>query len=215
MQVSPRAPPPPRIARKARARSFPIGAAREREVRRAMDEEVVPVLHVEDAVRAIAWYERLGGLARSGSISSSPGSLVRLRGPCQRPAVPVRPRGRRSARTPLIHLYVTDIDAVSEEFGGFPSMRQGSPAGVRPGGPGQHRVAVSRPGAPDHERRLARPLAADAGARREPDRAVARDEEQTSGATPRHLRRSREAALGRRARSPRVATGCRISETVY
>jgi catechol 2,3-dioxygenase-like lactoylglutathione lyase family enzyme len=25
-----------------------------------MDEEVVPVLHVDDAARAVAWYERLG-----------------------------------------------------------------------------------------------------------------------------------------------------------
>jgi hypothetical protein len=62
----------------------------------AVDEEVVPVLYVEDAARAVAWYGRLGFV-----------------------------KAWEQADT-LIHLYIRDIDAVSEEFG-VPSMKKGSP----------------------------------------------------------------------------------------
>jgi len=81
-----------------------------------VDEEVVPVLYVEDAGRAVAWYERLGfqkewehqfeqgfpwfvSVARGG---------VRL----------YLSEHKGDARPDtLIHLYVNDVDAVAEEFG--------------------------------------------------------------------------------------------------
>ena len=76
----------------------------------------MPVLHVEDADRAVVWYERLGfrkewahqfepGFPRSVSIARG---NVRL--------YLSEHRGDARPNT-LIHLYVKDIDAVSEEFG--------------------------------------------------------------------------------------------------
>lgn len=82
----------------------------------AVDEEVVPVLHVEDASRAVAWYERLGfveewvhqfepGFPRFVSVARG---HVRL----------YLSEHEGDARPDtLIHLYVKDIDAVAEEFG--------------------------------------------------------------------------------------------------
>jgi catechol 2,3-dioxygenase-like lactoylglutathione lyase family enzyme len=81
-----------------------------------MDEEVVPVLYVEDAGRAVAWYERLGfqkewehqfepGFPRFVSVARG---QVRL----------YLSEHEGDARPDtLIHLYVKDIDAVSDEFG--------------------------------------------------------------------------------------------------
>jgi catechol 2,3-dioxygenase-like lactoylglutathione lyase family enzyme len=81
-----------------------------------MDEEVVPVLHVEDADRAVAWYERLGFL-KEWAHQFEPGfpwfvsvarGNVRL--------YLSEHKGDARPNT-LIHLYVKDIDAVSQEFG--------------------------------------------------------------------------------------------------
>ncbi len=81
-----------------------------------MDEEVVPVLHVGDAARAVSWYERLGfvkewehqfepGFPRFVSIARG---NVRL----------YLSEHKGDARPDtLIHLYINDIDAVSHEFG--------------------------------------------------------------------------------------------------
>jgi len=81
-----------------------------------VDEEVVPVLYVEDADRAVAWYERL--LFRKEwehqfedgfpwFVSVARGN-VRL--------YLSEHKGDARPNT-LIHLYVNDIDAVSHEFG--------------------------------------------------------------------------------------------------
>lgn len=81
-----------------------------------MAEEVVPVLRVADAARAVAWYERLGfhkewehqfeagfpyfvSIARGG---------VRLY---------LSEHLGDAPPNSLIHLYVDDIDTVSQEFG--------------------------------------------------------------------------------------------------
>lgn len=81
-----------------------------------MNEEVVPVLYVEDAGRAVAWYERLD-FAKEWEHQFEPGfpwfvsvarGSVRL--------YLSEHKGDARADT-LIHLYVTNIDAVSEEFG--------------------------------------------------------------------------------------------------
>ena len=81
-----------------------------------MDEEVVPVLRVEDVDRAIAWYRRLG-FAKEWEHQFEPGfpwfvSVVRgqIRLYLSEHAGDARP-------DTLIHLYVNDIDAVSAEFG--------------------------------------------------------------------------------------------------
>jgi catechol 2,3-dioxygenase-like lactoylglutathione lyase family enzyme len=81
-----------------------------------MDEEVVPVLRVEDAARAVAWYERLG-FVKQWEHQFEPGfpyfvSVARgnIRLFLSEHAGDARP-------DTLIHLFVKDIDAVSDEFG--------------------------------------------------------------------------------------------------
>ena len=76
----------------------------------------MPVLSVEDVVRAIAWYRRLG-FAKEWEHQFEPGfpwfvSVVRgqIRLYLSEHAGDARP-------DTLIHLYVNDIDAVSAEFG--------------------------------------------------------------------------------------------------
>jgi hypothetical protein len=81
-----------------------------------VDEEVVPVLYVEDAGRSVVWYARLGfckewehqfGSGLPWFVSVARGN-VRL--------YLSEHKGDARPNT-LIHLYVTDIDAVSNEFG--------------------------------------------------------------------------------------------------
>jgi catechol 2,3-dioxygenase-like lactoylglutathione lyase family enzyme len=81
-----------------------------------VDEEVVPVLYVEDAGRAVAWYERLRFHKEwehqfepdfPWFVSVARGN-VRL--------YLSEHKGDARPNT-LIHLYVNDIDAVSQEFG--------------------------------------------------------------------------------------------------
>ena len=81
-----------------------------------MDEEVVPVLRVEDAGRAVVWYERLG-FRKEWEHQFEPGfpwfvsvarGNVRL--------YLSEHKGDARPNT-LIHLYVTDIDTVAQEFG--------------------------------------------------------------------------------------------------
>ncbi len=80
-----------------------------------MDEEVVPVLRVEDAARAVAWYGRLG-FVKEWEHQFEPGfpwfvSVARgnVRLYLSEHTGDARP-------DTLIHLYVRDIDTVSEEF---------------------------------------------------------------------------------------------------
>jgi catechol 2,3-dioxygenase-like lactoylglutathione lyase family enzyme len=81
-----------------------------------MDEEVVPVLYVEDAGRAVAWYARLG-FSKEWEHQFEPGFpwfLSLNRGPLR--LYLSEHKGDARPNT-LIHLYVNDIDAVSDEFG--------------------------------------------------------------------------------------------------
>ena len=80
-----------------------------------MDEEVVPVLDVEDADRAVSWYQRLGFSKEwehqfepdfPWFVSVARGN-VRL--------YLSEHKGDARPNT-LIHLYVNDIDAVAREF---------------------------------------------------------------------------------------------------
>jgi catechol 2,3-dioxygenase-like lactoylglutathione lyase family enzyme len=81
-----------------------------------VDDEVVPVLRVEDAARAVAWYERLG-FRKEWEHRFEPGfpwfvSVARGR-------VRLYLSEHTGDATPdtLIHLYVNDVDAVAQEFG--------------------------------------------------------------------------------------------------
>jgi catechol 2,3-dioxygenase-like lactoylglutathione lyase family enzyme len=82
-----------------------------------VEEQVVPVLlRVEDASRAVAWYERLG-FQKEWEHQFEPGL------PWFVSIAPGNARLYLSEHTgdarpdTLIHLYVNDIDAVSKEFG--------------------------------------------------------------------------------------------------
>src|SRR3954449_726596 len=81
-----------------------------------VNEEVVPVLYVEDAARAVAWYERLG-FAKAWEHQFEPGfpwfvSVTRGQ------ACLYLSEHKGDARpNTLIHLYVNDVDRVAEEFG--------------------------------------------------------------------------------------------------
>jgi catechol 2,3-dioxygenase-like lactoylglutathione lyase family enzyme len=81
-----------------------------------VEEEVVPVLYVEGADRAVAWYERLG-FSKEWEFQFEPGfpwfvSIARGR---MRLYLSEH-RGDARPNT-LIHLFVNDIDSVSQEFG--------------------------------------------------------------------------------------------------
>jgi len=80
-----------------------------------VEEQVVPVLRVDDASRAVAWYERLG-FRKEWEHQFEPGfpwfvSIARntMRLYLSEHTGDARP-------DTLIHLYVNDIDAVSKEF---------------------------------------------------------------------------------------------------
>ena len=81
-----------------------------------MDEEVVPVLRVDDARRAVEWYERLG-FQKEWEHQFEPGfpwfvSIAR-----GRVRLYLSEHTGDAPPSTLIHLYVNDIGAVSEEFG--------------------------------------------------------------------------------------------------
>ena len=81
-----------------------------------MDEEVVPVLRVEDATRAVEWYSRLG-FTKEWEHQFEPGFpwfVSVARGPVR---FYLSEHTGDAHPDTLIHLYVRDIDPVSEEFG--------------------------------------------------------------------------------------------------
>src|SRR3982751_6104345 len=102
-------------------RSAPIRRGQSRRPARVrvsamMDEEVVPVLYVEDAARAVAWYGRLG-FVKEWEHQFEPGFpwfVSVARGEAR--LYLSEHKGDARPNT-LIHLYVEDIDAVSKEFG--------------------------------------------------------------------------------------------------
>jgi catechol 2,3-dioxygenase-like lactoylglutathione lyase family enzyme len=81
-----------------------------------MEAEVVPVLHVEDAERAVAWYRRLG-FVKEWEHQFEPGFpwfVSVARGTARLYLSEHRGDARPDT---LLHVYVPDIDAVAEEFG--------------------------------------------------------------------------------------------------
>jgi catechol 2,3-dioxygenase-like lactoylglutathione lyase family enzyme len=87
-----------------------------------VDEEVIPVLYVEDAARAVSWYERLG-FRKEWEHQFEPGFPWFLS--VARGSVHLYFSEHKGDARPntLIHLYVNDIDVVSHEFG-IPSMKR-------------------------------------------------------------------------------------------
>jgi catechol 2,3-dioxygenase-like lactoylglutathione lyase family enzyme len=80
-----------------------------------MDEEVIPVLHVEDAARAVSWYARLG-FVKQWEHQFAPGfpwfvsvARGRIRLYLSEHTGDARPNT-------LVHLNIADIDAVASEF---------------------------------------------------------------------------------------------------
>jgi catechol 2,3-dioxygenase-like lactoylglutathione lyase family enzyme len=81
-----------------------------------VDEEVVPVLYAEDAARAVVWYERLG-FEKEWEHQFEPGFpwfVSVARGNIH--LYLSEHKGDARPNT-LIHLYIDDVDRVSEEFG--------------------------------------------------------------------------------------------------
>jgi len=81
-----------------------------------MDEEVVPVLRVEDATRAVAWYGRLG-FVKEWEHQFKPGFPWFVSVARGNVRVYLSEHEGDARPDTLLHLYVADIDAVAEEFG--------------------------------------------------------------------------------------------------
>ena len=82
---------------------------------RHIAEEVVPVVFVEDAARAVAWYERLG-FSKEWEHQFEPGFpwfVYVARGDVH---IYLSEHEGDARPNTLIHLYVDDIDRVSDEF---------------------------------------------------------------------------------------------------
>ena len=88
-----------------------------------MEEEVVPVLYVEDAERALAWYGRLG-FVKEWEHQFEPGFPLFVSVARGEVRLYLSEHEGDARPNTLIHLYVKDIDAVSEEFG-IPVDEQG------------------------------------------------------------------------------------------
>jgi catechol 2,3-dioxygenase-like lactoylglutathione lyase family enzyme len=81
-----------------------------------VDEEVVPVLYVEDAGRAVAWYERLR-FHKEWEHQFEPGFPWFVSVARDNVRLYLSEHKGDARPNTLIHLYVNDIDAVSQEFG--------------------------------------------------------------------------------------------------
>ncbi|GGU47162.1 glyoxalase superfamily protein [Streptomyces violascens] len=81
-----------------------------------MDEEVIPILRVEDAVATVDWYERLG-FTKQWEHHFEPGlpAFVEV---ARRPVRLFLSEHQGDARPDtLVYLRVSDVDAVAAEFG--------------------------------------------------------------------------------------------------
>ena len=81
-----------------------------------VDEEVVPVLYVEDAARAVEWYARLG-FAKEWEHQFEPGFPLFVSVARGQVRLYLSEHKGDARPNTLIHLYVNDIDRVAEEFG--------------------------------------------------------------------------------------------------
>jgi len=81
-----------------------------------VEEEVIPVLYVEDATRAVAWYERLG-FRKEWAHQFEPGFPLFVSVARGRVRLYLSEHKGDARPNTLIHLNLKDIDAVSAEFG--------------------------------------------------------------------------------------------------
>ncbi|MGZ4357682.1 MAG: glyoxalase superfamily protein [Gaiellaceae bacterium] len=81
-----------------------------------MDEEVIPVLYVEDAARAVAWYRRLE-FEKQWEHRFEPGFPLFVSVARGNVRLYLSEHKGDARPNTLIHLNVKDIDAVSREFG--------------------------------------------------------------------------------------------------
>src|SRR5215831_3653109 len=108
-----------------------------------MEAEVIPVLRVADAAVAIAWYERLG-FAKQWEHRFGPGMPAFVSVARNRTRLFLSEHQGDARPDTLVHLMVSDVDAVVAEFG--------RPAGQPPYGcelelrdPDGNRLRISRP----------------------------------------------------------------------
>jgi catechol 2,3-dioxygenase-like lactoylglutathione lyase family enzyme len=81
-----------------------------------VDAEVVPVLYVEDASRAVSWYERLG-FRKEWEHQFEPGFPWFVSVALGQARLYLSEHKGDARPNTLIHLCIDDIDAVSKEFG--------------------------------------------------------------------------------------------------
>jgi catechol 2,3-dioxygenase-like lactoylglutathione lyase family enzyme len=81
-----------------------------------VNEEVVPVFHVEDARRAVEWYRRLG-FEQEWEHQFEPGFPLFVSVARGRVRLYLSEHKGDARPNTLIHLYVNDVDRVAEEFG--------------------------------------------------------------------------------------------------
>jgi catechol 2,3-dioxygenase-like lactoylglutathione lyase family enzyme len=81
-----------------------------------VEEEVIPVLYVEDAARALAWYGRLG-FRKQWEHQFQPGFPWFVSVARGRVRLYLSEHKGDARPNTLIHLNVSDIDAVAHEFG--------------------------------------------------------------------------------------------------
>jgi catechol 2,3-dioxygenase-like lactoylglutathione lyase family enzyme len=79
-------------------------------------EEVIPVLRVMEAARAVRWYERLG-FTKEWEHQFEPGLPWFVSVARANVRLYLSEHEGDAPRGSLIHLYVDDIDAISAEFG--------------------------------------------------------------------------------------------------
>jgi len=108
-----------------------------------MDEEVIPVLRVSDAARAVAWYQRLG-FAQEWEFRFEPGfpAFVSV----ARGGVRLFLSEHTGDARPdtLIYLRVRDLEAIAEEFGAaVEQMPWGPEVWLRD--PDGNRLRIGRP----------------------------------------------------------------------
>ena len=81
-----------------------------------MEAEVIPVLRVADAAVAVSWYERLG-FTKEWEHRFEPGGLPFVSIARDRARLFLSEHRGDARPDALVHLYVSDVDAVVAEFG--------------------------------------------------------------------------------------------------
>ena len=90
-----------------------------------MEAEVIPVLRVADAAVAIAWYERLG-FAKQWEHRFGPGMPAFVSVARDRTRLFLSEHQGDARPDTLVHLMVSDVDAVVAEFGRPANLRTGA-----------------------------------------------------------------------------------------